>query len=1152
MNRTQTSILMQYLRKLVSEPPTLPLSDRELLQRFAEQRDESAFTTLVRRHGPMVLRLCQRLLHNEHDAEDACQATFLVLASKAASRYWQPSVASWLYRVACHVSRKAKAAALCRAMRERQRPAQPLPDPLETLSARELLAVLDEELLRLPDKYRAPLVLCYLEGATRDQAARQLACPLGTLKHRLERGRECLRFRLAKRGVALSAVLAASAMMERCQNAALALGLWERISHAALSSMGLKALTAETASSLACELAQNTMKDMALSQWKVCAALLAVASIYIGGVGALAYQNLTSGHKPLSQANTQVADLERPARTDLYGDPLPPGALVRMGTMQLRHEAASAAISPNGNVLATKNENSLRLWSMATGKLLLQIKDRFDWWPAVFSPDGRWLAVTRNESLDLLEALTGKPVRQIPKTDRLIAFSPDSKLVATYPREPRPPFAWSVCVWHTETGQQAFTLRGQEENFLNAHFTSDGRTLVTWASSRQQRFDQVLSHWDVATGTLRRTVVVRPPAIPGSCCLSPDAQTLAHAPRRTKAIGLWDTNTGKQRATLEEDPADQRQFAFTPDSRTLAIASFTDNALEGTVSLWDAARGKRLGSFKVPHRYMSSMEFTPDSRTLLTSSDGPRIYLWDTTTGQPRYQRAAHDGGLLCLSFTPDGRNLVSGSEDGSVRLWATATGQQVRVLPGHSRGVHTVAVLPDGHKVLSGGHDGVIRLQDIQTGKQLRQLVIDSESEGLPRPAYNASALRLVADGGRAAAFAYRSQEGPNPRLTQLWDLTTGQTLVRRGNQSEIHFDSFSPDGRLMAGFVDTREPVESDYVVAVVEEVATGREILRLSQPYAGRGHPMVFAPDGQTCVTMTSRYQREDDDSPYEVDRHSIHLWEVATGKERLTITNNQRGEGFVYVEFAFAPDGRTFATARQDHTLQLWDVATGQQLLRRPGYDERIAPGAFVFAPDGKMLATGYADSTILIWDLAPETWRRPPPSGPLQAKELDAAWVDLASPDAQKAHVAIWKLVAVPQQAVALLGERLRPTPAVPPERLRQLLSDLNSSQFRQREAATKEWSDLEEQAEPALRDALKGNLSAEQRRRIESLLAGPSVVRSPEKLRALRSIQVLEQCNLPEARQVLEMLAKGASEARLTQDAKGALTRLSERTNPSR
>src|SRR5438093_12291663 len=118
MNRTPTGILLRYLRKFVPEPALLGLSDRELLQRFAEHHDEHAFTALVRRHGPMVLRVCRQLLQNEHDAEDACQATFLVLASKARSRFWRPSVASWLHRVAYHLALKMRTAAVCRTIYE--------------------------------------------------------------------------------------------------------------------------------------------------------------------------------------------------------------------------------------------------------------------------------------------------------------------------------------------------------------------------------------------------------------------------------------------------------------------------------------------------------------------------------------------------------------------------------------------------------------------------------------------------------------------------------------------------------------------------------------------------------------------------------------------------------------------------------------------------------------------------------------------------------------------------------------------------------------------------------------------------------------------------------------------------------------------------
>jgi hypothetical protein len=532
--------------------------------------------------------------------------------------------------------------------------------------------------------------------------------------------------------------------------------------------------------------------------------------------------------------------------------------------------------------------------------------------------------------------------------------------------------------------------------------------------------------------------------------------------------------------------------------------------------------------------------------TLATNNSGPRVYLWDTATGQPRWQREAHAGSWITLSFTPDGRALVSGSDDGTVRVWATATGRQVRELPGHKRGVHAVAVLPDGQRLLSGDN-AVLRLQELQTGKELRRLILDPTSEKLPRPAYNLHALGLAADGRTAVSFSYRSQEGPSPELSQIWDMASGQVLVRGSPRSRVFFDSFSADAELMAGYVSTNKPVESDSPVVIVEDVATGRQVLTLPQPDNGRHGPPVFSPDGRLLATSTSRVRRGRDNA-YYADHHAIHLWEVFNGKERLTITNNDPGLQFQFNELAFAPDGRTLATVRQDHAIQLWDVTTGQELLRRAGYKVDVTGHALTFAPDGRTLATGHVDSTILIWDLAPETWRPERRSGPLTIQELMAAWADLASPDARKAHAAIWKLVAVPRQAVPLLRDRLHPASAVPPHRLRELLNDLKSNQSRQREVALQQLIELEEQAEPALQDALNGNPSAEQRRRIEPLLTGPRVVRSPEKLRALRAVQVLEECNSAEAKQVLTTLTGGDSEARLTQEASAALERLDKRS----
>jgi len=187
------------------------LSDRELLRRFADTNDQSAFAALVRRHTGMVLGVCRRALSNPQDAEDACQATFLVLAQKAKSSRWQPSVANWLYTTARKVAHNARVAAQRRAKREGRAAVPEAVEPVDTMTARELLAALDEELDKLPPRYREPLVLCYLEGLTRDEAARRLGVPAATLKAQLERGRKRLAESLTRRGCVLGAGLLALA-----------------------------------------------------------------------------------------------------------------------------------------------------------------------------------------------------------------------------------------------------------------------------------------------------------------------------------------------------------------------------------------------------------------------------------------------------------------------------------------------------------------------------------------------------------------------------------------------------------------------------------------------------------------------------------------------------------------------------------------------------------------------------------------------------------------------------------------------------------------------------------------------------------------------------------------------------------------------------
>ena len=204
MASEQFAMLLRLLRRRAGEQVGGGLSDGELLGRFVRQRDEAAFEALFWRHGPMVLAVCRRLLPPA-DAEDAFQATFLVLVRKATSIGRREAVGAWLYRVAYRVALRARATA--RPVVELPPEGPPAPPDEESAAWRDLRPLLDEAIDSLPEKYRTPVVLCYLEGKTHQEAARALGCPKGTVAVRLKRARDRLRRRLDRRGLALPAIL---------------------------------------------------------------------------------------------------------------------------------------------------------------------------------------------------------------------------------------------------------------------------------------------------------------------------------------------------------------------------------------------------------------------------------------------------------------------------------------------------------------------------------------------------------------------------------------------------------------------------------------------------------------------------------------------------------------------------------------------------------------------------------------------------------------------------------------------------------------------------------------------------------------------------------------------------------------------------------
>jgi RNA polymerase sigma factor (sigma-70 family) len=278
----QRGDVLRHVRKLLDAQKLEQLTDGQLLERYLSRQEEAAFAVLVRRHGPMVLGVCRRLLQDAHAAEDAFQATFLVLFRRARALDQRGSLANWLYTVAYHVALKARADAAHRRQRERQvgEMGQVESHPEEVW--RDLQPVLDEELSFLPDKYRTPIVLCYLQGKTNEEAARQLGWPIGTVKGRLSRAREILRTRLARRGITLSTGLLGVVLAEHASAAVPGLLVHSTIQTIGLLSAG-KAI-AGSAAAPAAALAEGVLKAMFATKLQIATGL--VLTVGVLGVGA--------------------------------------------------------------------------------------------------------------------------------------------------------------------------------------------------------------------------------------------------------------------------------------------------------------------------------------------------------------------------------------------------------------------------------------------------------------------------------------------------------------------------------------------------------------------------------------------------------------------------------------------------------------------------------------------------------------------------------------------------------------------------------------------------------------------------------------------------------------------------------------------------
>lgn len=299
---------LHHLRRIVSREAAGGLSDSQLVERFARDRDEAAFEVLVWRHGPMVQSLCRRLLRNLHDAEDASQATFLILARKASSIGKRAAVSSWLYKVAYRVALRARARTPGRTTDLTPIEDVVAPDPGSDPAGQELRQLLDEAVAQLPDRYRTVIVQHYFQGRASKELAESLGCPIGTVTARLTRGRDLLRRYVARRGVSVPAALFGAALSQAGASGAVSATLVAPTVHAAALVAAGRAAAAGTVSAQAVVLAEEVVKTMFLTKLKVATAALLLAGVLGTGTGLVSVHLLAIGASsaPQETANTNA------------------------------------------------------------------------------------------------------------------------------------------------------------------------------------------------------------------------------------------------------------------------------------------------------------------------------------------------------------------------------------------------------------------------------------------------------------------------------------------------------------------------------------------------------------------------------------------------------------------------------------------------------------------------------------------------------------------------------------------------------------------------------------------------------------------------------------------------------------------------------
>jgi RNA polymerase sigma factor (sigma-70 family) len=993
MPRATLDDVVVYLRRVCAVEHHRDQSDRQLLDSFVADGDQAAFAVLMHRHGPLVFGVCRRVAGDHHTAEDCFQGTFLVLARRASRIREKNSLGSWLYGVAQRIASRANAQAVAQRTRERRSLEMPRAEPLDELTWQELRGVLDEEIGRLAEKYRAAIILCHLEGKSHAQAAKELGWPKDTVTRRVGRGRELLRQQLVRRGITLSAAALATSLGEKALAAPVAAMLTINTLKAVTSIAAGQAVTAGWLSERAITLAEEALIGMAGIKAKVIL-LAVVLGLAVGGAGLASYGGVGEKKQAARTAigQTLPASIDQraqekkdaPTATDLYGDPLPAGAVARLGTVRFR--LGSSGIGSSGStafdfladsktVVSTRDTHVVQFWDAATGKLQREVSTgTMSIQSFALSRDSKYFAVSGSSptedrtrpriAIGVWETASGKLVRTLPRDDSdsdrsPLAFTPDGRLLISLASN------GVLRIEEIATGVEKVRRHFPKDNAAgNLVLSADGSMVAVAQGPNSNKL--YLWKWQTAEEPLELTSPDRD-RFGSNMAFSPDGKTLADC-GVFNGVRIWDVASGRVLHKLEPPNSELDRIAvvasfpnavFAADGKTLIFSTKGDMAGRGGIYFWDATTWKYLGRLD---NGVGRLAVSPDSRLfaaigrasmrvwdlasrkelaandkahradvdqiaaatnlVATGSNDHSLRLWDITTGQQRF-KLSHDSWVLAIALSPDGNTIGSTGHDDTSVLWDVASGRALHRLAGHgaSGGAsRAVEFTPDSKHFLSWGEDMILRKWDVATGKLALEHALRLQGVELPDAEI------------RKKFPIIQGNVGPGVFSRD------GKTLVLRGpNGLHVIDVATGKDLHLI--------PTEKAFMSALA--ISPDSRLLLAS----GRGPPIATKlADGQPSGLFTRS--------------HIICLWELATLQVRKKVLFSDGVVGPV----AFSPDNKLFAAATGDPdcSIRIWDMANGKEVSIIHCFRGRVV--SLAFASDSNRLISGMDDTTALVWDL----------------------------------------------------------------------------------------------------------------------------------------------------------------------------------------